>query len=258
MYIENDLLSSTIQNKNRCYVWDRIKRGNEIEINEDDNNFDDLVVNDEYAGKTKKKIRQQDDPANAMIVLTAEQELQNKTVISLIKQSAIWFLQEGPKGTIKFFYHCGRKNFLPQALETKIRCLKTYLLAISSIICKDFLDNVFIENVKMICQCVLFGSLHRDAKQEKAIPFMIRSNWVYMIMWVSKDIVLSNAGIRLEKDNRIIESKVLDILDQLACNKLNSQVKTFLKKFRQFQEISLDPGVDDEEEVQTFDVENEF
>ena len=110
----------------------------------------------------------------------------------------------------------------------------------------------------MICQCVLFGSLHRDAKQEKAIPFMIRSNWVYMIMWVSKDIVLSNAGIRLEKDNRIIESKVLDILDQLACNKLNSQVKTFLKKFRQFQEISLDPGVDDEEEVQTFDVENEF
>ena len=87
---------------------------------------------------------------------------------------------------------------------------------------------------------------------------MIRSNWVYMIMWISKDIVLTNRGTRLEKDNRIIESKVLDILDQLACDKLNSQVKTFLRKFRQFQEISLDPGVDDEEEVQTFEVENEF
>ena len=65
----------------------------------------------------------------------------------------------------------------------------------------------------MICQCVLFGSLHRDTKQEISIPFMIRSNWVYMIMWISKDIVLSNSGTRLEKDNRIIESLVLDILD---------------------------------------------
>lgn len=72
MYIENDNISSTISNKNRCYVWDRIKKGNDYEVNEDDNNFDDLIVNDEYAGKTKKKIRQQDDPGNAMIVLTAE------------------------------------------------------------------------------------------------------------------------------------------------------------------------------------------
>ena len=53
-------------------------------------------------------------------------------------------------------------------------------------------------------------------------------------MWISKDIVQSNPGIFLEKYNKDIECKTLDILDKLASNKLNNQVHSFLTKFRQF------------------------
>lgn len=59
-------------------------------------------------------------------------------------------------------------------------------------------------------------------------------------MWISKDIVSTNPGIFLEKYNEQIECKALDILDKLTCNKLNTQLNTFLSKFRQFQETSLD------------------
>jgi len=34
-----------------------------------------------------------------MVVLTEDQKLQNKMVISLLKESALWFFLEGPKGT---------------------------------------------------------------------------------------------------------------------------------------------------------------
>lgn len=126
----------------------------------------------------------------------------------------------------------------------------------------------------MICQCALYGSLHRpnpdelaqktknkridSSNTEKGIPLVIRSNWLYMLMWISKDIVQTNPGIFLEKYNREIECRTLDILDKLACNKLNNQVIAFLTKFRQFQETSLDPELEEEENIKTFDVENEF
>ena len=63
MYIENDAINSCIDKKNRCYVWDRIKK--KIEIKDQgfsQKDFNDLVVNDEYAGKTKTKVTQLDDP----------------------------------------------------------------------------------------------------------------------------------------------------------------------------------------------------
>jgi hypothetical protein len=44
-------------------VWDRIKQKTEIKDQGfSQKNFNDLVVNDEYAGKTKTKVTQLDDP----------------------------------------------------------------------------------------------------------------------------------------------------------------------------------------------------
>jgi hypothetical protein len=77
-------------------------------------------------------------------------------------------------------------------------------------------------------------------------------------MWISKTIVITNPGSYLERYNQDIECRTLDILDMLACNKLNVQVMGFLTKFRQFQETSLDPELGDDENIKTFDVENEF
>ena len=57
MFIENDSIMKGIMDKNRCYVWDRIKQDPDNKQQAEDNmNFDDLVVNDEYAGKTKAKV----------------------------------------------------------------------------------------------------------------------------------------------------------------------------------------------------------
>lgn len=57
MFIENDSILNCIENKNRCYVWDRIKKSVQSKDNGfSQNNFEDLVVNDEYAGKTKTKV----------------------------------------------------------------------------------------------------------------------------------------------------------------------------------------------------------
>jgi hypothetical protein len=131
-----------------------------------------LVVNDEYAGKTKAKVTQLDDPRSPMIILTEDQKLQNKMVISLIKESALWFLLEGPKGTTTFFYHNSRKNFIPASLKIKVQSVLVYLHTIYSIVNKDFLDPIFIEKIQLICQCCLYGSLHRqDPKEEKKINF---------------------------------------------------------------------------------------
>ena len=73
MYIDNDKMKDCIDNKNRCYVWDRIKKKSQLQdqgFNQKD--FSDLVVNDEYAGKTKAKVTSLDDPKNSMIVLTED------------------------------------------------------------------------------------------------------------------------------------------------------------------------------------------
>jgi hypothetical protein len=68
-------------------------------------------------------------------------------VISLIKESCVWFLLEGPKGTTTFFYHNTRRNFMPASLEIKVSCVLEYLNTIYSVVNKDFLDPIFIENI---------------------------------------------------------------------------------------------------------------
>jgi len=135
-------------------------------------------------------------------------------VISLIKESAVWFLLEGPKGTTSFFYHNSRRNFMPASLEVKVQSVLGYLNTIYSVVNKDFLDAIFIENIQLICQCCLYGSLHRAdpneqakkknkrgelIKTEKNIPIVIKSNWLYNLMWICKDILMTNPGIFLER-----------------------------------------------------------
>ena len=83
MFIENDPIYSSVENKNRCYVWDRVCK--ELQPKKvDESYFVDLVVDDQYAGKTKKKFTAKDDVNNSMIILTAEQDSLNMQVILLI------------------------------------------------------------------------------------------------------------------------------------------------------------------------------
>jgi hypothetical protein len=85
MFIENDPIYSSIQNKNRCYVWDRIRVGGQRSNQQvGDDYFVDLIEDDQYAGKTRKKFTTLDDLTNPMIMLTAEQDSLNMQVILLI------------------------------------------------------------------------------------------------------------------------------------------------------------------------------
>jgi hypothetical protein len=52
-------------------------------------------------------------------------------------------------------------------------------------------DDKFIEEIKMVCQCALMGSIYFRKDEEERIPFIIKSNWVYILMWIAKDINLS-------------------------------------------------------------------
>ena len=84
LFIENDPISSSIVHKNRVYVWDRLHSGEDQPLQEEEReneDFEDLIENDEYAGKTQKKKEADDDKKQAMIVLTSEQESQNMMVI---------------------------------------------------------------------------------------------------------------------------------------------------------------------------------
>ena len=67
---------------------------------------------------------------------------------------------------------------------------------------------------------------------ESSIPLVVRSNWIYNLMWISKTICKTNPGIFLEKHNQAIEGKTLDIMEKLMSHKLNTQCLTFLSKFR--------------------------
>lgn len=56
------------------------------------------------------------------------------------------------------------------------------------IIKEDLIDPKFIENVKLICLTALIGSCYYDEAREKDVPYPIKSNWLYILMWISKDI----------------------------------------------------------------------
>jgi len=63
-------------------------------------------------------------------------------------------------------------------------------------------------------------------------------------MWLAKDLVLSQTENRSMKNAlKAIELKILMILEKLCSYRLNLQVFKFLKMFRKFQEINLDPHI---------------
>jgi hypothetical protein len=105
-----------------------------------------------------------DDPNNSMIVLKHEQESKDLQLIRLIKADIVWFLKEGPDGTDSFFYHHSKRKFPPHLLKLKIKSLKVYLDAILALIEEDCVDKVFIEEIKLICQCALMGSIHLSSE----------------------------------------------------------------------------------------------
>lgn len=118
LYISNDPISPGIQQKNRCYVWDRLveqdklPRVDEEELfNENSQENVNAIENDLYAGKKHKRTNQMNNPNNSMIVLRKEQEAKDLELIRLFKQQVVWFLQVGPQGTESFFYHHHKRNF---------------------------------------------------------------------------------------------------------------------------------------------------
>ena len=77
MHIQNDAISPGISNKNRCYVWERLKEPDmdefkEEEIFNENSDEDNNVENDFYKGLGRKKKYQMDNPNNSMIVLRHE------------------------------------------------------------------------------------------------------------------------------------------------------------------------------------------
>jgi hypothetical protein len=109
-------------------------------------------------------------------------------------------------------------------LKVKIRSLKIYLDTIWALISEDCLDPKFIENVKLICQCALLGCSRYNEEVEMRLPFFIRSNWVYILMWISKDVITSQNSRTMANAVRAIEIKVLEILNKLTSYRLNMQV----------------------------------
>jgi|APSaa5957512535_1039671.scaffolds.fasta_scaffold163022_1 hypothetical protein len=75
-------------------------------------------------------------------------------------------------------------------------------------------------------------------KQEKEIrvPFVVKSNWVYQLMWISKYVAQTTGNVVIEDFNIDIESRALDITSKISYYRLNYQMKTYLQKFRQFEE----------------------
>ena len=97
MHIKNDPISPGISNKNRCYIWERLKEEKGDQLKEEayfnENSDDDIVVeNDFYHGLGRKRKYQMDDPNNSMIVLRHEQQMKDLGLIRLIKKEVLWFL----------------------------------------------------------------------------------------------------------------------------------------------------------------------
>jgi hypothetical protein len=155
MYIQNDSISPGISNKNRCYVWNRLKEnqsddlGAALENESLDSEYN--VENDFYAGLDKKKKTQMDDPNNSMVVLKKEQVSKDLALLRLIKKDVIWFLQTGPKGTVEFFEDHKKRNYDKNNLKVKIKSLKIYFETLYALVAEDCVDGKFIENVFYIC-----------------------------------------------------------------------------------------------------------
>jgi hypothetical protein len=153
----------------------------------------------------------------------------------MIKSATIWFLQAGPSGTDQFFYHHHQRQFLRKNLKIKFKSLKVYLDVLYALITEDCVDPLFIKNVSFICQCAMLGSQHMNAEDEKKFPPIMKSTWVYILMWLCKDNIITTIDNRQMKNAvRAIEMKILAILDKICDYRLNLQCYKYLILFRKF------------------------
>ena len=73
-----------------------------------------------------------------------------------------------------------------------------------------------------ICQCAIMGSKYMTPAQEMNIPPMVKGTWVYILMWLSRDIIAKQAMNRQVKNAiKAVEIKVLNILDKIIDYRLN-------------------------------------
>ena len=141
MFIDNDPIAPGIVSKNRCYIWEKLSKSGKMDkdvfdivANDPDDDVQNALENDFYAGKAKEKITQMDDPNNSMIVLRYEQDSKDLALIRIVKKMVVWFLLEGPNDTKDFFYRHNERKFMPKQLKLKIRSLKMYLDTVFSLI----------------------------------------------------------------------------------------------------------------------------
>lgn len=76
-------------------------------------------------------------------------------------------------------------------MKVKIKSLKIYLDAVYSLISEDCVDSSFIEKIIFVTQSVILGASYSSKEDEEdAVPNKeIRENWIYKMMWISKDII---------------------------------------------------------------------
>lgn len=76
-------------------------------------------------------------------------------------------------------------------MKVKIKSLKIYLDAVYSLITEDCVDTTFIEKIIFVTQCVILGASYSsiDDEKEEVPNEKIRENWIYKMMWISKDII---------------------------------------------------------------------
>jgi len=75
----------------------------------------------------------------------------------------------------------------------------------------------------------MVGSIHLSENQEIILPATMKSNWVYILMWLIKDYELTNKVNRAMKNaTRGLMMRVLKILEAVTEFRLDLQIKRFL------------------------------
>lgn len=159
-------------------------------------------------------------------------------------------MQSGPKGTAEFFENHKKKTYNKQNLKLRIKSLKVYFDCLYALVAEDCVEAKFIDNVFFICQCAILGSKCLDEKQESHIPPLVKNTWVYIIMWLSKDIVNRTRESReLKNAIRALETKFLNIIDKICDYRLNYQIHKVLMLFKKFQDSNLNPHISSSENL---------
>ena len=255
LYIDIELEKDRICRQNRCYIWERCVPTDQAVKDTKDYFIAPLVkeATKQAPGRSEepirfnfaeelaaKKLTVMHNPNDCMIQLVDGKSKRDEKMIRAIKDNIVWFLTRGPCGTDSFFADHANKLFIHTSLKLKLKSVKVYLQQIIVLLQNDLIEPKFIENVKMICQTALLGSLHYNREQEKDVPSCIRTNWLYILMWIAKDICLKSEEIwKTENALTCIGCQIFDIFDLVSFYRLNLQIEQFVIKFRKFEETQL-------------------